>query len=304
MNSSFIDYRKNIVEHVEQLLCELAIGTDSQSLVDDQALDQISRASLYALTNGGKRIRSILVYSAAKATGRNRASVELDYTACAVEMIHSYSLVHDDLPAMDDDDFRRGKPSCHKAFDVATAILAGDALQTRAFELLAIAPGFSDKQRVSLIRTLAAASGIHGMVGGQAIDIASVNQALDINQLQAMHALKTGALIRASVACGGIAASATKEQLRNLDTYARNIGLAFQIVDDIIDVEGTTESLGKTQGKDEMANKATYVKLLGLDGAKAEAQRMLKNSISALEGFDDKADHLRSVARYIVGRDY
>lgn len=303
MSTSFSTYQQDIRNHIEQLLGDLAVERNSRQAITDKALDRISQASRYALTNGGKRIRSILVYSAAGAVGLNRESASLDHVACAIEMIHSYSLIHDDLPAMDNDDLRRGQPSCHKAFDVATAILAGDALQARAFELLSVAPGLSDKQRISLVRTLTRASGVHGMVGGQAIDIASEDQDLTLPQLQAMHSLKTGALIRASVALGGIAANANKEQLSALDEYAHRTGLAFQVVDDIIDVEGTTESLGKTQGKDEAANKATYVKLLGLDGAKLEANRLLDAALSSLEGFGDKADHLRSLATFIVERD-
>ena len=303
MTLSFTAYRQEIKSHIERLLADLAVERLPRQAITDQALARISRANLYALTNGGKRIRSILVYSAANALNPGRKSAGLDHAACAIEMIHCYSLVHDDLPAMDDDDLRRGQPSCHKAFDEATAILAGDALQARAFELLAIAPGFSDSQRVDLVRTLASASGVHGMVGGQAIDIAAVDQELTLPQLQAMHALKTGALIRAALAMGGIAANASPGQLAALDEYGTHIGLAFQVVDDILDVEGDTATLGKTQGKDEDANKPTYVKLMGLDGARAEADRLLQQALAALDDFGDSADYLRELARYIVERD-
>ncbi|MEP0203693.1 MAG: farnesyl diphosphate synthase [Halioglobus sp.] len=302
MTPNYSAHHQQIKDRVNRMLVDLAVESPPLCGIADGALDQISEASVYALTNGGKRIRSILVHSAARAIGLSQETAGLDHVACAIEMIHSYSLVHDDLPAMDDDDLRRGKPSCHRAFDVATAILAGDALQARAFELLAIAPGLSDRQRISLVRTLAAASGVNGMVGGQAIDIASHDQDPTLPQLQAMHALKTGTLIRASVALGGITANASEKQLRALDEYADHIGLAFQVVDDIIDVEGTTESLGKTQGKDQAANKPTYVKLLGLEGAKLEARRLLKAGLSSLEELGDRADHLRSLARYIVER--
>jgi geranylgeranyl pyrophosphate synthase len=212
--------------------------------------------------------------------------------------------VHDDLPAMDDDDLRRGKPSLHVAYDEATAILVGDGLQSRAFELLAEAPGLSAEQRIAMVRVMAKAVGSAGMVGGQYIDIQATDTALSLEQLQTMHSLKTGALIRASLAVGGIAAEASQEQLSALDEYGRHIGLAFQVIDDILDVESDTETLGKTQGKDAEANKPTYVKLLGLDGAKAEAQTLLNAALDAVDSFDSSADHLRDLARYIVERDH
>jgi farnesyl diphosphate synthase/geranylgeranyl diphosphate synthase type II len=204
---------------------------------------------------------------------------------------------------MDDDDMRRGKPTLHKAFDEATAILVGDGLQARAFELLADAPDLSDQQKVNMIKVLAQAAGPAGMVGGQYIDIQAVDSDMSLEELQAMHALKTGALIRASLALGGIAAGASDQQLGALDDYGTHIGLAFQVVDDILDVEGDSVTLGKTRGKDADANKPTYVKLLGLDGAKAEARRLLEAALGALDGFGESADHLRELARYIVERD-
>jgi farnesyl diphosphate synthase/geranylgeranyl diphosphate synthase type II len=220
-----------------------------------------------------------------------------------LELIHTYSLIHDDLPAMDDDDMRRGRPSLHKAFDEATAILVGDGLQARAFELLADAPDLSAEQKVRMIKVLAQAAGMEGMVGGQYIDIQATGSDMTLEELRAMHAMKTGALIRASVALGGIAAGATEEQLAALDEYATHIGLAFQVVDDILDVEGDSATLGKTAGKDHEANKPTYVKLLGLEGAKTEAQRLLQAALDALDGFGESANHLRELARYIVERD-
>ena len=255
------------------------------------------------LTNGGKRIRPTLVYAAAQALGHKGHGADLDHVACALEMIHTYSLVHDDLPAMDDDDLRRGRPSCHKAFNEATAILAGDALQAWAFELLADAPGFNAVQRVALIKSLAKAAGLQGMVGGQAMDIAATNTDVNLQQLQSMHAFKTGAIIRAALTMGGIAANASAEQLSALDTYGTHIGLAFQVVDDILDVEGNAETLGKTQGKDSKANKPTYVSLMGLDGAKKESQRLLQAALEALGKFGVSADSLRGLAHYIIARD-
>jgi geranylgeranyl pyrophosphate synthase len=267
-----------------------------------KAQQHLVSAGYYALQGGGKRIRPRL-FTGALETCALKARLNFDAPALALELIHTYSLIHDDLPAMDDDDLRRGKPTLHKVYDEATAILVGDGLQARAFELLADAPGLSAEQKVRMIKVLAEASGFNGMVGGQYIDITSTGKALTLEELRAMHMLKTGALIRASLALGGIAAGATEEQLAALDEYGTHIGLAFQVVDDILDVEGDTETLGKTQGKDADADKATYVKLMGLEGAKAEAQRLLQAALDALEGFGESADHLRDLARYIVERD-
>lgn len=259
-------------------------------------------ASNYSIQIGGKQIRPILSLVAAEAAGlQNRATMESP--AAALELIHTYSLIHDDLPAMDDDDMRRGKPTLHKAYDEATAILVGDGLQARAFELIADAPDLSAEQKVRMIKVLANAAGMEGMVGGQYIDIQATDSDMTLEELQAMHSLKTGALIRASLALGGIAANATEEQLAALDEYGTHIGLAFQVVDDILDVVGDSQTLGKTQGKDAEANKPTYVKLMGLDGAKAEAQRLLDAALQALDSFGESADQLRELARYIVERD-
>ncbi|WP_241262770.1 polyprenyl synthetase family protein [Parahaliea mediterranea] len=255
----------------------------------------------YALAGGGKRLRPILVAASCNTIS---GTTSPKAPATALELIHTYSLIHDDLPAMDDDDLRRGKPTLHKAFDEATAILVGDGLQARAFELIADAPDLSAEQKVRMIKVLAEASGFNGMVGGQYVDIQSTGKDLTLDELKAMHAMKTGALIRASVALGGIAAGATEEQLAALDRYAGHIGLAFQVVDDILDVEGDTATLGKTGGKDAEADKATYVKLLGLDGAKAEAARLLTEALAALDGFGESADMLRELGRYIVEREY
>lgn len=304
MSKAFSDFLLASKERVDRQLAGFAADQATASPDLGETLDAITQADQYALTNGGKRIRPVMVYAAAHALGQKGPRTDLDHIACALEMIHSYSLVHDDLPAMDDDDLRRGKASLHKAFDEATAILVGDGLQARAFKLLADAPGLSAERRIAMVRALAAAAGSRGMVGGQFIDIHATNSDMTLEQLQAMHALKTGALIRASLALGGIAAGAAQEQLSALDEYGTHIGLAFQVVDDILDVEGDTETLGKTQGKDGEANKPTYVKLMGLDGAKAEARRLLQAGLDALGGFGPPADHLRNLARYIVERDH
>ncbi len=258
----------------------------------------------YATLNGGKRIRPMLVYAAGAALGVEPE--QLDGPACAVELIHAYSLIHDDLPAMDDDDLRRGRPTCHKAFDEATAILAGDALQTLAFKVLCKNEPypFAAPIRLEMIETLANASGSRGMAGGQALDLAAVGQQLDLAQLENMHIHKTGALIHASVKLGCLAATtADTDQVRQLEHYANCIGLAFQVQDDILDVEGDTETLGKTQGKDQANGKPTYPSLIGLKGAKELAQSLRQDALDSLVELDERADPLRWLADYIVNRD-
>lgn len=262
---------------------------------------QLRAAMRYSLFNGGKRVRPILAYSAALAIKPEIQLVLLDPIACALECLHSYSLVHDDLPAMDDDDLRRGKPTCHIAFNEASAILAGDGLQTLAFDLLT-QTDLPAAIQIQLVRQLASGSGAEGMVLGQAIDLAAVDHQLSLTQLETMHRHKTGALIRAAVAMGAIAAGATPTQLHALDNYAAAIGLAFQVQDDILDVTADTATLGKQQGADIAKNKPTYVSLLGLDNAKAKATELHQQAQAALQGFDSSAEHLRQLARYIVER--
>ncbi len=257
----------------------------------------------YSVLGGGKRIRPVLVY--ASGTAFNAEPAALDGCACAVEMIHVYSLIHDDLPAMDDDDLRRGRPTCHKAFDEATAILAGDALQALAFQILTEDPeiSVSAEQRVKMINTLAVAAGPRGMTGGQAIDLDAVGKALDLEQLQTMHSRKTGALIRASVELGALCSDEVdEERFHKISRYADCIGLAFQIHDDVLDVESDTETLGKPQGSDQAMNKPTYPNLLGLEGAKQAARDLLDEALSYLSDFDEKVEMLRRIAIYIVER--
>ncbi|MCL4110153.1 UNVERIFIED_CONTAM: hypothetical protein GTU68_026673 [Idotea baltica] len=279
-------------------------STQSEFGANTDTLSAVFSACDYSLSGGGKRVRPILIYASALAIEPNCELSRLDPIACAIEMVHTYSLVHDDLPAMDDDDLRRGRPSCHIAFGEAIAILAGDALHTRAFELLAEAPLHTSDQRLALIKTLSAAAGPRGMIGGQAIDIAVTGQMLNLQQLKIMHTLKTGALIQAGLTMGAISCGASEEQLHSLENYGAYIGLAFQVADDILDVEGSTEQLGKTQGKDSAASKATYVQLLGLEGAKQEAVRLLEAALDALTDFGTSADHLRDLAKFIVTRSH
>ena len=264
---------------------------------------KLDEAMHYSLTGDGKRIRPVLVYAAGVATGGN--DEQLDIPACAVEMIHAFSLIHDDLPAMDDDDLRRGRATCHKAFDEATAILTGDALQTMAFEILsADQSALSGEQRLKMIAHLAKATGARGMTGGQAIDLAAVGNNLTVEQLEAMHGLKTGALIRASVLLGGLCnPEITDAELEMLDSYAQCIGLCFQIQDDILDVIGDTETLGKPQGSDEEQAKPTYPTILGLEAARQLAREQHDQAIAYLAHLGKKADTLRQIANYIIERD-
>ncbi len=266
---------------------------------------RLHEAMRYVVQNGGKRIRPLLVYLTGYAL--DVEPTLLDAPACAVEFIHAYSLVHDDLPAMDDDDLRRGQATCHKAFDEATAVLVGDALQTLAFYVLSHDPHLqvSDTKRLTMVETLALASGSRGMVGGQAIDMIAVGQSLNIAELENMHIHKTGALIRASVKLGALACEAIDDTLlKKLDRYAKCIGLAFQIQDDILDIESNTETLGKLQGADIIHNKATYPSLLGLHGAKQMAKELIDDALFNLTDLDHKAEPLRWVANYIVTRQY
>jgi geranylgeranyl diphosphate synthase type II len=266
-------------------------------------LDRLYDAMRYSVMNGGKRVRPLLAYAACEALGG--VAEDANGAACAVELIHAYSLVHDDLPAMDDDDLRRGQPTTHKAFDEACAILAGDGLQSLAFTAL-LDPTLTSRDaetRLSMVRALAQAAGPAGMVGGQAIDLGSVGLKLDQTALEYMHRHKTGALIEASVRLGALASGrADQSQLDALQIYARAVGLAFQVQDDILDVESDTATLGKRQGADIARDKPTYPALLGLDAAKAYALELRDQALEALSAFGDAAEPLRELARYIVNR--
>jgi len=260
----------------------------------------------YACLGGGKRIRPILAYGSALAVGGELAAA--DNAAAAIELIHSYSLVHDDLPAMDDDDLRRGKPTLHKAFDEATAILVGDALQSLAFQILSAAPvtqknALGANNRLAMVQLLSKTAGATGMVGGQSLDFEAVGLTLNIQQLEQMHSLKTGALIRCAVLLGGLSCESTSDsQMTALEAYADNIGLAFQVQDDILDVVGDTSQLGKPQGSDSDKNKPTYVSALGLDEAKALANSLADKANAALQEFPASADPLRELAAFVVSR--
>jgi geranylgeranyl pyrophosphate synthase len=264
---------------------------------------RLHAAQRYAVLSGGKRLRPLLVYCTGEALGIPTDA--LDAPAAAVELIHSYSLVHDDLPAMDDDDLRRGQPTTHRAFDEATAILAGDALQVLAFSLLARdrAAGVSFEARLKMIQILADASGTAGMAGGQALDLSAVGRHINLEELEAMHRLKTGALIRASVLLAAACAPAlSAAQWDALDGYSQDIGLAFQIQDDILDVEGSTEDLGKTAGADAARDKPTYPSVLGLETAKTRAHELKRRACDRLALFGGRADILAWLASFVVDR--
>jgi farnesyl diphosphate synthase len=265
----------------------------------------LHQAMRYAVLGGGKRIRPVLVYSAGATVGA--APESLDGPACAVEFIHAYSLIHDDLPAMDNDALRHGQPTCHKAFGEAMAILAGDALQALAFQVLGQDPAMvaDPAIRLRMLGVLAQAAGSRGMVGGQAIDLAAIGRELTLAELENMHIHKTGALIRASVLLGALSQSTVDPAvLERLDRYAKCIGLAFQIRDDILDVVGDTATLGKTQGSDRALNKPTYPALLGLDGAREHARVLYEEALTSLDALGAEADPLRWIAGYIVERAY
>lgn len=288
------------LEHWQDRISKLLTDSLPSDATSPQSLHQAMR---YGALNGGKRIRPTLVYITGQALGAELP--DLDSPALAVELIHCYSLVHDDLPAMDDDDLRRGKPTCHIKFDEATAILAGDALHTQAFEELASHP-FSDKakpQQLQMIQLLARASGSLGMGGGQAIDLESTSKMIDLATLEQMHRMKTGALIKASVLLGALCAGKLDQQEQNaLELYADAIGLAFQVKDDILDIESDTNTLGKPQGSDLAKDKNTYPALLGLDGSKQKLEDLLDLSLQALAKLPYNTESLAELANYIVNR--
>jgi len=266
---------------------------------------RLHAAMRYAALGDGKRVRPVLAYAAAQALGAQPPCA--DGAACAVELIHAYSLIHDDLPAMDDDDLRRGRPTCHKAFDEATAILAGDALQTLAFRVLSDDDTLcvTADLRLRMVAELALASGSRGMAGGQALDMEATGQELDLARLENLHIHKTGALILASVRLGALSAGAVADaRLEGLEHYARCIGLAFQVHDDVLDVAGNTEVLGKTSGKDAATHKATYPALIGLDAAREMEADLVDEALNNIASLGERAEPLRQLARYIIGREH
>ncbi|RII27284.1 MAG: polyprenyl synthetase [Geobacter sp.] len=271
---------------------------------EDELPSSLHRAMRYSVFAGGKRVRPILMLAACEAAGGTVDQAMA--AACAMEMIHTYSLIHDDLPAMDDDDFRRGNPTNHKVFGEATAILAGDALLTEAFILLSnpeVGAGLPPRERLAVIQEIARCAGSHGMVGGQVVDMESEGKKdIDLPTVQYIHTHKTGALIKASVKAGAILGGADEGRLAAFTRYGEAIGLAFQIADDILDIEGTTEEIGKDAGSDEERGKATYPAVVGLAESKRRAAELTDMALAALDQFDAKADPLREIAQYVVYR--
>jgi farnesyl diphosphate synthase len=290
---------------LKQVLSETADKVEAvldNILTSDGAPERrIYDAMRYTTLGGGKRLRPFLVAQSAALFGVDEMNALR--TGAALELIHCYSLVHDDLPAMDDDDLRRGKPTVHKAYDEATAVLVGDALLTLAFEVIAQPETHQDANiRIELVDMLARASGVRGMVGGQMIDLEAEKKELNLKEITLLQQLKTGALIRFGCEAGAILGGANEKQRIALIAYASDLGLAFQIADDLLDVEGSEEETGKAVGKDEDAGKETFVSILGVDGARAEAQRIVDRAVSHLAKFDAKADHLRATAEFVVVR--
>jgi farnesyl diphosphate synthase len=294
----------SIAQLIQEFQCRVEQALDRWLPLETVQPRRLHEAMRYAVLGQGKRVRPILVYATGYVTGvEGRA---LDGPASAVELVHAYSLVHDDLPSMDNDDLRRGRPTCHRAFDEATAILAGDALQALAFRVLAHDPEIrtTPSQRLEMIDTLAHACGSRGMAGGQAIDLEAVGRELNLAELENMHIHKTGALIRASVKLGALSQpDIDRDLLAKLDHYAKCIGLAFQVQDDILDVEGHTKILGKPQGSDIARNKPTYPNLLGLEGARQAAAELYHEAVESLATLGQAAEPLRWIADYIIQRD-
>ena len=261
----------------------------------------IHQAMRYSVFAGGKRVRPILVVASGESVGGARDT--LLHLGAAIEMMHTYSLIHDDLPALDNDDLRRGRPTCHKVFGDAMAILAGDALMTRCYQVLAELPDIPDSARIAVMREVSYATGtVEAMIGGQVVDLESEGKAIDAPVLEYIHRSKTGALLTACMRCGALAAGAQKAQLQALTEYGRKIGLAFQIVDDILDQTASSEKLGKTAGKDQKVKKATYPALYGIDASRRMAQELISAAVGAIETLGDPAEPLRAIAQFVYSR--
>ncbi len=288
-------------ERLEEYVDRVNLALDKALPAVSEQPERLHEAMRYAVFNGGKRVRPLLVYATGECLGVDPAA--LDAPATAIELLHAFSLVHDDLPAMDDDDLRRGKPTVHRAYDEATAILAADALQPLAFQVLADLEAAPHRVRVELVRLLAGACGSIGMTGGQSIDLASEGKRLNRREVEHMFSLKTGALIHASVVSACLLAeSLPREQFIDLDAFARGIGLAFQIKDDILDIEGDTDVIGKPAGSDSELEKASFPALFGLEAAHARCEELLAENLERLVTLGVRAEPLRWLARYIVHR--
>lgn len=293
---SLTAYQQEFKTRIDQ---QLAIAVESKA----EFAPPLQAAMKHGLLLGGKRVRPFLVYAVGRMLGV--PAKRLDHAATAIECIHAYSLIHDDLPAMDDDELRRGQPTCHIAFDEAHAILAGDALQTLAFEQLSQpVEGLTASQQLAMINSLSRASGAIGMCGGQALDLAATNQTISLTELETVHKAKTGALLCCAVELAAIAANCCDSEKEQLLKFAQDIGLAFQVQDDILDITSDTQTLGKPQGSDLAANKSTYPSLLGLEGARHKAETLLQSSLHALDALPYNSELLEAFAQYLITRNY
>jgi len=288
-------------EYLSQL--QSAVNETLSALLpaEDDYPPTIHRAMRYSVFAGGKRVRPVLVIAAGESLGGRRRT--LLHLGAAIEMMHTYSLIHDDLPALDNDDLRRGRPTCHKVFGEAMAILAGDALLTRCFQLLAELPDLADTARLAITREIACATGtVEGMIGGQVVDLESEGKPIDAPVLEYIHRSKTGALLTACTRCGALAAGAGPAPLQALTGFGRKIGLAFQIIDDILDLTATSENLGKTAGKDQKAKKATYPALYGIEASRRKAQELIHGALDEIRDLDERARLLRDLAEFVYRR--
>lgn len=301
MPNIMLEYQARCNNFLESYFKSLLANSNTQA--SSFSYTKLLEGMHYAVTNGGKRIRPLLVYAATKAANPNINANDIDHTAAAIECIHCYSLVHDDLPVMDDDDLRRGKPTCHKKYDEATAILIGDALQAEAFKIISLLE-HSAEVKIKLLNTISSAASANGLVGGQALDLSATDNTISLENLQTIHQLKTGALISASVQAGAILAGANAQTYEALTNFSQAIGLAFQVQDDIIDLESSTSTLGKQQGADEALNKSTYPKLMGMNEAKVFLNSLLKEADECLDLLGDNAEFLRTIALFITQRNF
>jgi len=293
----------NLQDYFERRLSEVNLALDQLLPPENATPFSIHKAMRYSVFAGGKRLRPILTLSAGEAFGANAS--DLMPTACALELIHTYSLIHDDLPALDNDDLRRGRPTCHKVFGEAMAILAGDALLTRAFQILSDASlsHISDSQRIRVLNEVSNAAGTeNALIGGQVLDIEAEGKVIDATALEQIHIGKTGAMIRAAIRTGAIIAGVDEQILGQLTIYADKVGLAFQIADDLLDITATSEQLGKTPGKDAAVNKATYPAVYGIETSKRLATHLSNGAIEALTGLQADTDVLTALARFVVER--
>ncbi|GMR04249.1 MAG: polyprenyl synthetase family protein [Thermodesulfobacteriota bacterium] len=290
----------NFKRYLEEKRDIINRGLADLLVAEDEYPQVLHRAMHYSLFAGGKRLRPVLVLASCEAVGGGAPSAV--NTACAMECIHTYSLVHDDLPALDNDDLRRGRETCHKVYGEAMAILAGDALLTAAFEMIGETTGVEEKRLLKVLLEVARAAGSSGMIGGQVVDIESEGREITYPELEYIHIHKTGKLILASVRSGAILGGGDEEQLRALTVYGEAVGLAFQILDDILDVEGSAEELGKTTGGDEAMGKATYPSIIGLAASRERAQDLIGTALEALSGFGEEAEPLRALALFVVSR--